>query len=1218
MFLSAFGKQISARNLVAFVPLLLLALLALLLFLVSVYGFQRIYRLIEENQVQNLAAIADLKVQQITAWRKSEMRRANLFSKGAFLPDEFERWLSGDKSEIQRQKILRFMSSQQLLYGYKVITLFDRRGVARLSTSNEPDQDDDDRTLAARVMKSGQVEMSDIHRGIRNQDEIRIDLSVPLIVVDAGGERIVGAVVFQIDPNAFLYPLVTHWPGDSVSAETVLVRRDGNNVLFLNELRYQKGVALSMRLPLDDPDLPAALAIRGESSIRGGVDYRGMPVVAVMRSIPGTTWFMVSKIDQDEIFATLHQLKKSSMSLGLAFVLVGGLLVFFWLRANRLRFQHLKSQHDAAVEREMLVRHFESLTRYANDMIMVANEAGQIIEANERAQQTLGYSREELLRMHIEELYEPSDRPSIRGVVADLIRDGALRLESAFQRKDGSIFPVEISARMIEVQGVRYLQGIIRDISERKAVEEELRKSETMLAESQHQARIGSWELDLRTDVLTWSDENYQIFEAPPTEFGASYQAFLQCVHPEDRAMVDKAYTGSVKNRTPYTLVHRLLFPGQRIKYVQEWCETFYDADGRPVRSVGTTQDITERYLTGVALERQERFMRQIIDTDPSLIFVKDGGGRLLLVNRAMADVHGLRPEQMVGMSDPGFGLEPEELEREAEIERQVLETRQQAVAVNRLQATSGGERWFLTIKAPMEQPDGKVHLLGIAVDMTENIRSADLVRRSADKIEDLYNNAPCGYHSLDRDGVLVQVNSTEINWLGYSRDELVGKVKFSDLMTPASRDIFAKSFPLFKKNGFVRDVEYELVCKDGAVLPVMVSATAIYDEQGQYLMSRSSVFDISERKRAQKKLVESEERFRTMADNAPIMIWMVDLKIDNGRQRLNFFNRGWHDFTGLSDKQSQGQIWQMLVHPDDWERCLAAYTEAFRESRSFELECRLLRHDGVYRWVSASGIPRRTVEGQFIGYIGTCMDISEHKLFEELRAEMEHVGRLNIAGEMASGLAHELSQPLSAANIYLDACLNRMGETGWEQDKLRQAVQLAKSQTERAGKIISHLKDLIRKQGQERDLLDLNLLIEDTVGFLEYELQQNAVHIVEDYCAAPLAMVNKVEIEQVLINLIKNAIDSMSDAPTRELCLGTCFTADGIQVTVCDTGKGIAADQLDKLFHPFQTTKKGGLGLGLPICRTLIENHGGRIWVEQKPDGGTAFKFILPAGGMP
>jgi PAS domain S-box-containing protein len=1213
---AAVGRTSLVRNIKPFFPLLVYAAVAGLFATTYYSSFRQIETLIQEEKLDYLGSIAGEKAGQIAAWRDTQRRIGESFARNSLLAAEFGQWLrQGMPSNVRKQMLRQRLVELQYVNGYKAIILLDRQGRVRLSLPAKSALSMEDARLARQAMDSGKTLFSDLHRNSDGDNALSVDLIAPLTGADGGSGRAVGAVVLQIDPFQVLYPLVQTWPIPSASGETLLVRQEGGDVLFLNDVRHQEGTALSLRLSLATPKLPAAMAVRGELRTAGGIDYRGVRVVAEMRRVPGTSWFVVSKVDREELIGPLSQLENWSAGIAMIYAAIGGLLVLVWLHGQKVQNKYLRVQHAAAVERALLVKHFEYLTKFANDIIVVTDEAGNIVEANERAEKTYGYSREELLGLRVTDLRDATEDPAVfAGQAKQLQAAGSLLYETVSRRKDGTIFPVEVSARLITVEGVRYMQGISRDISERKRAEEALRKSETLLKESQQMAHIGSWELDLKSNILFWSDENYRIFEIDPTRFGASYEAFLNAVHPDDREWVNRAYTDSVQNKTPYTIVHRLQFPDRRVKFVQEWCETFYDESGQPLRSIGTTQDVTARQLAQNAL------------------------------------------------------------------------------------------------------------------------------RESAQLIEDLYNHAPCGYHSLDKNGVIVQINDTELQWLGYAREEVIGKMNFVDLLTLDSQQIFRNNYRGFKERGFVHDLEYELVRKDGTLLPVMLNASAIYDPAGEYLMSRSTLFDITERKRAEeelrlhgailsrleegvvlvradagtivyanpkfekmfgyaagdmigrhvsqlnapsekspeetaqeimaalrdkgkwageivnvkkegtpfwcyasvstfehhsygavwvsthqditerklveKRLEESEERFRTMADHAPIMIWMADAQDKPAYGGGDFFNQRWHDFTGLTLEQTQGRNWLDIVHPDDRKRCLDAYLRVFRKNRPFRLEYRVRRHDGMFRWIQDSGVPRLTGEGTLIGFIGTWLDITDHKLFEEIRAEMEHAGRLNIAGEMASGLAHELSQPLSAASNYLSVVLHLMEENGWDKDRLRKTISLAHAQTERAGKIINHLKELVRKQRQEPAMQDINSLVQDTVNLLEFELHQKSISIDMDLSPLPLTRVSKIEIEQVLINLIKNAIDSMDSAPRRELRIATRVIESGfILVSVSDSGKGIAADDLDKVFNPFQTTKKEGLGLGLTICRSLVENYGGKIWAEQNGDAGAEFNFTLPVG---
>jgi len=1075
------------RRTSSYIPLLAYVAGVFFLVLAGFQTFQQIESLIQQEKLNDLNAIAAMKIGQIVSWRESQQRRGEALSSTTLLPLAFEQWMhQGAPAGPSRQKIAQAVSGLQQVYGYQAVSLVDRQGALRFTSNSGGVLDQEDVDLARQAMKEGKTILSDIHLN-SGDGKVGIDLAAPLIV-DEGNRRVVGAAILQIDPADFLYPLIRVWPVHSSSAETLLVRQEGGSLLFLNELRHRQAKALTLRLPVDTPNLPTGMFLRGKLDPLNSVDYRGVAVVAAVAKVPGTPWLMVAKVDKDEVFAPIVKLKQWSTAVGLVFLAGCGILFFVWLQGNQTRYRHLKAQRDAAIERELLTKHFEYLTQYANDMILVANENGEIIEANERAVSAYGYTRDELLGMPIWNLRPSADDLSVfHEQIVRFGKSAGLTFETTNRRKDGSIFPVEVSARIIEMAGVRYLQGIIRDISERKRAEEELL--------------------------------------------------------------------------------------------------------------------------------RQKSFFRQVIDADPNLIFVKNAAGRLLLANRATAILYGVTPDEMLDekyltrLKPPG-----NEAELYLEMDREVIRERQPVSFVHP-SSLGGKERWFLTSKTPMALPDGTVNVLGISVDITERKLAEDELRKSAERIEDLYNNAPCGYHSLDKNGVIRQVNDTELAWLGYTRDEVIGKMKWTDLITSASRLTFQKNFPQFKEQGFVHDLEFEILRKDGTILVGVVSATAIYDSSGNFVMSRSMVFDITARRLAQDSLRESEARFRAMADNAPIIIWMADAHDGQNYSGCGFFNQGWHDFTGLTLAQTQGRNWLELVHPDDRARCLHVYQDAFRLAQPFKHEYRLMRHDGDYRWILDSGVPRFTEGGKLLGFIGTGIDITEQKSSEAMRSEIERVGRLNIAVEMASGLAHELSQPLAAANNYLTGCLHRMKEADWDKEKLQMAVELTHKQTERAGNIINHLKNLIRKQGHKRLMTDINGLIGDTVDFLEYEIKQRGIRVSMALSPLPLVLVNKVEIEQVLINLFKNAFEAMHGVPGPELRIVTANRCDSghILVTISDNGMGIFSAELATIFNPFHTSKGDGIGLGLAICRSLVENHGGRIWAEAQPEFGAEFNFTLP-----
>jgi PAS domain S-box-containing protein len=719
------------------IPLLAFILLIFLICAAGYTIFAQYKKSIIETEVQNLGGIADLKVAQIVAWRENHRRRAEMFLHGSLLSSEVDLWLrEGAPADERKQNILIVLAGLRQAQNYKSILLLDKEGATRLSTNGGYKPDKEEIKLVFEAMRSQRVLFSDLHREGRGENRIKIDSVAPLRVTDEKkATRIVGALLFEIEPDSFLYPMIQSWPTQSASAETLLTRRDGDDVLFLNEVRHKKGAALSLRIPLTNTRLPSAQAVLHQLKSTEGVDYRGVPVVAAIRSIPDTPWFMVSKIDKAELFAPINTLQRWVTGLGLAFAVLGGALVFLWFKGQRAHYAHLKTQHDAAVEHEILVKHLDYLTKYANDIVLLLDAQGRIVETNDRAVLAYGYTKEQLKSMSMGKLLAPGIDLGSR--LEEIEKKGGLKFESVHIRKNGSALPVESSVRAITIEGERYFQAIIRDITERKRAESALRKNEALLKKSQQMAHIGSWELDLRSDILFWSDENFRIFEVNPALFDSSYEAFLDATHPDDRVMVDKAYTDSVKNKTPYNIVHRILFPDKRVKFVQEWCETQYDHEGRPIRSVGTTQDITESKRAEEALRQQKNFILQVIDTDPNLIFVKDARGKFLLVNQAMATLHGKTVQKMVGMDNAELFRNREEYEPHLQADREVIASGRPVTFVART-FLGGKERWVHVTKVPMKQGDGSVNVLGIAVDITERKLAEERLNESYQELEKL------------------------------------------------------------------------------------------------------------------------------------------------------------------------------------------------------------------------------------------------------------------------------------------------------------------------------------------------------------------------------------------------------------------------------------------------------------------------------------------------
>lgn len=300
--------------------------------------------------------------------------------------------------------------------------------------------------------------------------------------------------------------------------------------------------------------------------------------------------------------------------------------------------------------------------------------------------------------------------------------------------------------------------------------------------------------------------------------------------------------------------------------------------------------------------ESQER-LQAILDNAPAVIYLKDLEGRYLLVNRRFETSFRVRREEVLGKTaDEIFPLEMAEAYRAND--RRVFEV-DTALEIEELASQEDGVHAYLSVKFPLRDASGgPTALCGISTDITDRKRAEEALRKYADEIGDLYDNAPCGYHSLDADGIFVRVNETELAWLGYSREELIGKKRITDLLTAQSLEIFMRDQQQFRQTGLVRDVEFELIRKDGSVLPVSLSATAVRDGEGNLLGSRTTLFDITKRRRVDQELRRTEAFLSSIVENIPSMIFVKDAE----NLRFVRVNRAGEKLTGIPREELLGK----------------------------------------------------------------------------------------------------------------------------------------------------------------------------------------------------------------------------------------------------------------------------------------------------------------------
>ena len=471
---------------------LLLIFLLLATGIVTVgYLFHQNYERRYRNEVESkLSAIAELKVSEMVQYRKERLGAAAVFFRNASFSSMVRRFLERPGDAGARRQLRAWIGNYGAQYESDRVFLLDARGVTRISVPETPESVTPVvAQRASEIMHLGQVAFQDFHR---NEDNRKIYLAILVPILDEREGRPLGVLALRIDPERYLYPLIRHWPAPSRTAETLLVRRDENDVLYLNELRFRKNTALTRRLPLDPgSESPAVKAVLGKKGIVEGRDYRGMPVLADVREVPDSPWFVVARMDLSELYEPARERLWWTVSLVSVLLLAAGTGVGLAWRQQRARFY--RERYKAEREHAWLQ---DVISRSSNEIYVFDPLTLRFKFVNTGGLRNIGYSMEELAALTPIDIEPEYTEEAFRAMVQPLV-SGELEVlvfETVQRRKDGSDYPVEIHLQLVSAAGGVVFLAIMNDITERKRAEEEQMKLASLVEMSRDFIGIASLE----------------------------------------------------------------------------------------------------------------------------------------------------------------------------------------------------------------------------------------------------------------------------------------------------------------------------------------------------------------------------------------------------------------------------------------------------------------------------------------------------------------------------------------------------------------------------------------------------------------------------------------------------------------------------------------------------------------------------------------------------
>ncbi len=408
---------------------------------------------------------------------------------------------------------------------------------------------------------------------------------------------------------------------------------------------------------------------------------------------------------------------------------------------------------------------------------------------------------------------------------------------------------------------------------------------------------------------------------------------------------------------------------------------------------------------------------------------------------------------------------------------------------------------------------------------------------------------------------------------------------------------------------------EMRIMRKNGERFDVRLYFSPLIDAAGQQIGWIASMNDITEPKRARVELERAHERFVTVIDGLDTAVHVADARSGE----ILFANRAFQHIFGFDTVGRDSALVTAACRPAP-EALALDPSDIDPATLPVEIFDGELQHALSGHWYHLHERAIRWVDGRTVR-VQLAADITDRKHIDEVNLQqqkrLEQTSRLITMGEMASSLAHELNQPLSAIANYCAGCVKRMQAGNYKLEDLLSAMQKASDQAERAGKIIRRMRDMVKKSDPNRQPIALAELLDEARAFADIEAQRTSTQIVVDLPEnLPKIVVDRIMIEQVLLNLIKNGIEAMNDTPVerRRLSINARqIDARLLQVEVADNGHGLADEDVEKIFAPFYTTKQEGMGIGLAICRSIIEFHQGHLWVEARREGGTVFRFTVP-----
>jgi PAS domain S-box-containing protein len=799
----------------------------------------------------------------------------------------------------------------------------------------------------------------------------------------------------------------------------------------------------------------------------------------------------------------------------------------------------------------------------------------------------------------------------VRDLLAEMAGAERILLQSRFAKARASTQLAISTILLGTALGLGLLGAVLyllqREITQRTRAEESLRSSEDRLRMAVEAAEMGTWFWNIQRDEISWSAKFRTLFGLTSDD-KLTYQVARDLVHPDDRQRNDKSVKNTLELGVPYNMEYRVVWPDTSVHWIAAKGDARRSPEGVPVEMQGIVMDITERKQAEAAfLESEERFRTLVEGVQDYAIFNLDPDGRVVSWNAGAERIKGYKADEIIGQNFSRFYLQKDIDQGKPQEELQIAAASGRS-EVEHWRVRKDGSRFRANVLITAVRNSS-----GSLLGFSEISRDISERKETEAKYGGLLEAAADAMVVVNQGGEIVLLNVQAEKQFGYHRDELVGqKVKNIIPEGFAERRIADGSRTAADALAQQMGTGIELYGrrKDGSEFPIEIMLSPLDSAEG--ILVTAAIRDVTARKIAEKALREAEERFRALADNISQFAWMADEK-----GYIFWYNQRWFDYTGTTLEEMAGWGWQKVHHPDHVQQVVARIGKCFQTGEVWEDTFPLRGRDGNYRWFLSRAVPIRDPEGKVLRWFGTNTDITERKRSEEhLLKTVEELKRSNDELQQFAYVAsHDLQEPLRMVASYTQLLAKRYkGRLDADADEF---IAYAVDGSNRMQGLIQDLLAYSRAGTNGKALLEISSekALKDALANLRATIDESGAVVTHD--ALPAITTDDTQLAQIFQNLVGNAIKYRSaKAPLVHVYAAKNGGKEWI-FSVRDNGMGIDPQYFERIFVLFQRlhgrTEFKGTGIGLAICKKILERLGGRIWVESQPEKGSTFHFALP-----